>query len=349
MAGMSVATAGDNRACSALPACTTMRIHFSAFALPLLGLLASCGGGGGSSAQRIGQYFESAVFEAAQVKSYSNVVFSHRPNTGGVQFTSDARKSSELGTDQLTLLMDVWVPPNATSATPMPLVVFVHGGGFKEGGKEDRSADAVSYASTGFVTASVNYRLTPNNTDTAELRQTAIINGADDVMNAIRFLKKNAATYHIDTSRVAIVGTSAGGALALIDAVQADTLAGTTVDAAYTGVSATVQAVVSTGATLIDEQFDSDDLLTYDSTDAPVLMFHASPTDGTTGATWAGNVVPTCNAINGSGDSCTAIQAPTGCQALGQASCHTVPIGLTSKWWATIQPFLWNQLLLASM
>jgi len=321
-----------------------MRHYSSALILSLLGFLASCGGGG-SSAQRVGEYFQSAVFQAAQIRSYGNVEFSQRPNAGGEQYTSlpSDKCSASPGdaTGDLELLMDIWVPPNATSLTPMPLVVFVHGGGFSMGCKEERADDAMSYASAGFVTASVNYRLTPDNTDSAELRQTAIIQAADDVMNAIRFLKKNAATYHIDTSRVAIVGTSAGGALALVDAVEADTLTGTTVDSAYTGISAKVNAVVTTGATLVDDQFDSSSLLTYDSGDAPVLMFHANPTDGTTGATWNGNVVPTCNAINDAGDSCTAVSTPNGG--------HTVPIDLASKWWATIQPFLWTELLLDNL
>lgn len=318
-----------------------MRTYFSVLTLSLLGLLASCGGGGGNNARSVGDYFQSAVYQAAQIRSYGNVEFSQRPNAGGVQYTSDARMASELASGgDLKLVMDIWVPPNATSVTPMPLVVFVHGGGFQEGGKEDRTSDALSYASSGFVTASVNYRLTPHNNDgSAELRQAAIIEAADDVMNAIRFLKKNAATYHIDTSRVAIVGTSAGGALALIDAVQADELAGTTND--YTGYSAKVNAVVSTGATLIDEKFDSSSLLRFDASDAPVLMFHADPTDGTTGATWDGNVVPTCNSFNNAGDSCTKVPTPNGG--------HTVPIDLSSKWWATIQPFLWNELLLANL
>lgn len=318
-----------------------MRTYLSALTLSLLGFLASCGGGG-SGAQSVGDYFQTAVFRATQIKAYGDVAFSTRPNAGGVQYTSDARRQGELAAGgNLTLVMDIWVPPNATSATPMPLVVFVHGGGFNSGGKEDRTGDALSYASTGFVAASVNYRLTPNNTDSAELRQTAIIQAADDVMNAIRYLKKNAATYHIDTSRVAIVGTSAGGALGLIDAVEADTLGGTTVDSAYTGISAKVQAVVSTGATLIDDQFDSRPLLTFDSSDAPVLMFHADPTDGTTGATWDVNVAQTCDAFNNAGDTCTKIPTPNGG--------HTVPIDIASKWWSTIQPFLWNELLLANL
>lgn len=320
-----------------------MRHYSSALILSLLGFLASCGGGG-SSAQRVGEYFQSAVFQTVQIQSYGNVEYSRRPNAGGVQYTSDSRKASELGTSELRLLMDIWVPPNATSLTPMPLVVFVHGGAFKDGDKDDDyiAGDATSYASAGFVTASINYRLTPNNTDSAELRQTAITQATEDLMDAVRYLKKNAAKYHIDTTRIAVVGTSAGGGLALTLAVEADTLAGTSPYSAYTGISSKVQAVVTTGATLVDQYSDTSGLLHYDSTDAPVLLFHANPTDSTTGATWNGNVVPTCNNIIASGNSCTTVAQPN--------MTHTVSMNLLDKWWpAKIQTFLWTELLLDNL
>ena len=41
------------------------------------------------------------------------------------------------------------------STTPMPLVIFVHGGGYTQGGKEEKADDAIGYARAGFVTARV--------------------------------------------------------------------------------------------------------------------------------------------------------------------------------------------------
>lgn len=323
-----------------------MRLLPAALLLGLAAASSSCGGGGGG-AEVPTEHFKSAIYVASQLTTHTDVAFSTRANTAGQQYTSDTRKASELGTDALTLVMDIWVPPNATRTTPMPLVVFVHGGGFQAGGKEDRADDAKGYASTGFVTASVNYRLTDNNTASAERRRTAIVEAADDVMNAIRYLKKNASSYHIDTGRIAVVGTSAGGALALIDAIEPDTLAGTSND--HPGDSARVQAVVSTGATLIDAQFDASNLLGFDGDDAPVLMFHAYSVDGTTGATWDGNAQPTCDEINRSGNSCTPVKAPTGCTTGGQSACHTVTVALDGKWWPTIQGFLAQRLSLSSL
>jgi len=314
-----------------------MRSYLSVLVLSMLGLLASCGGGGQSS--QVFELFQGAVYQATELHQYGEVTYSHRPNRNGEQYTSDARKSQELGTGQLTLLMDVWVPPNATSTTPMPLVIFVHGGGYTQGGKDDEVDKATGYARAGFVTASINYRLTPDNTDSAELRTMAIVQASDDLLNAVRFLKVNAGTYHIDTSRIAIVGSSAGGGLALVAAIEGDpdVLAGTSSD--YPGISSHIAASVSTGATLIDDQFDSDPLLHYDRNDAPVLLFHTTPQDQTTGATWDGNVVPTKQRIDASGNSCTTIPTPD--------APHTVPLGIDSKWWPTVRDFLWDQLSLS--
>jgi acetyl esterase/lipase len=321
-----------------------MRTLVSAFAFSMLGLLSACGGGGGGGGESVGgEFFKSAVYQATQVKTYGNVEYSRRPNANGEQYTSDSRKASEIGTDELTLTMDIRVPPNATSVTPMPVVVFIHGGGYNGGDKNEDyiTGDSVSYAQSGFVTASINYRLTPDNTTSAERRQTAIVQATEDAMDAIRFLKKNASTYHIDASRVAIVGTSAGGGLALAIAVEADTLEGTSPYPPYAGISSKVQAVVTTGATLIDQYADNSGLLTYEASDAPVLLFHANPTDSTTGATWTGNVLPTCANIKGAGGSCTPV---------AQANMtHTASMNLFDKWWGTIQPFLWEKLLLASL
>lgn len=199
----------------------------------------------------------------------------------------------------------------------------IFGGGFIQGDKEGPADDANGYARAGFVTASINYRLTPDNHTGVNKRQTAISHAAEDLMNAVRFLKRNTGTYHVDISRVAIVGSSAGGVLALIDAVEP--------------------------ATLVDPLFAYDPGLTFNSSDAPVPLFHASPQDGATGATWTGNVEPTCASINGSGDSCTAVVAPKTTCTLGADNCHTVSMSLFAEWWPTIQPFLWERLTLGSV
>jgi dienelactone hydrolase len=313
-----------------------MRAYLTGLVLSITALLAACGGGGSSESS--GLMYQTMVYAASEISVTTNVPFSTRPNLGGRQYTSDARKNSEEGTGTLTLLMDIWVPPNNGSARP--LVVWVHGGGFRTGGKEARAEEALGYARAGYAAASVNYRLTPDNETNAATRTLAIQQATDDVMNAIRYLKANAARYRIDPTRIAIMGTSAGGAIALVDAVEYDTLDNTSSD--YPGQSAKVASVVSTGATLVDPLFDSDSYLSYNASDSPVLLFHTRPTDGTTGATWTGNVLPTKASIDNSGNTCTAVATP-------EVS-HTVSLAMDTAYWnSDIRDFLWSTLRLASL
>ncbi|MFD2450824.1 alpha/beta hydrolase fold domain-containing protein [Ideonella paludis] len=100
------------------------------------------------------------------------------------------------------------------------MVIFIHGGGFVAGSKEDNRGKALSYAQAGYVAATINYRLTPNNEVDAATRLRAMTQAAEDTANAVRYLKANAATYFIDTTRMATFGGSAGGALSLTNAIS---------------------------------------------------------------------------------------------------------------------------------
>lgn len=305
-------------------------------------LLSGCGGGSASVASGAipdSGLYASAQYSDTQLSVLTDVVFSTRPNAGGQQYTSDISKATELGGATLTLKLDIAVPPNATATHPQPLIVWIHGGGFSAGGKEDMRAAALSYARAGYVAATVNYRLTPNNMVDSATRLAAITQATEDVMNAIRFLKDNAALYHIDATRIATIGGSAGGGISLINAIEFDTLQNTASD--YAPTSAKVAAAISTGATLLDATANTDALLNYQADDTPVLLFHASPTDSVTGATWSGNVIPTRDRINASGNSCTlAAQADM---------THTTDLSLGSVWWPVLKPFLWDKLRLAGM
>jgi acetyl esterase/lipase len=167
----------------------------------------------------------------------------------------------------------------------------------------------------------------------------ALQQAMDDGMNAIRHLKANAAAYGIDPTRVATFGNSAGGAMSLVNAVEFDTLVNTVSD--YPGVSSRVQAAVSTGATLVDANASADAYVHYDSADSPVLLFHANPTDGTSGATWSGSVLPTQARINGSGNTCTLVAQPD--------RSHTVDLSLGGEYWPATRQFLWDKLRLAAL
>lgn len=124
------------------------------------------------------------------VKGYANLVYSVPP---GYQ----------------PLKLDLYAKP--AGSKPRPLVVYVHGGGWM-GGHSRNSGAFVDFprvladlAASGYVVASVNYRLS------GEARFPAAI---QDVKLALRWLRVHATDYGIDPDHVIIWGASAGGELA---------------------------------------------------------------------------------------------------------------------------------------
>ncbi|OYW73166.1 MAG: lipase [Verrucomicrobia bacterium 12-59-8] len=92
-----------------------------------------------------------------------------------------------------------------------PLIVYVHGGGWRAGSKED--VPIADLYDRGFAIASVDYRLSTQAVFPAQVH---------DIKAAIRFLRANAGFYHINASKIAIIGSSAGGHLAALVGVTND-------------------------------------------------------------------------------------------------------------------------------
>jgi acetyl esterase/lipase len=103
------------------------------------------------------------------------------------------------------LLMDIFMPVRPV-AKPTPAVLWVHGGGWERGAKNENSG-ALLLAAAGFVTASIDYRLSGEAPFPAAL---------EDCKCAIRYLRANSGNYSIDPNRIGVAGTSAGGNLALL-------------------------------------------------------------------------------------------------------------------------------------
>ncbi len=277
-------------------------------------------------------------YASSQLRQHFDVPYSIRTNEGGLQITSDSRASVETGNTTLTLLTDVFIPPNATASTPQPLLVWIHGGGLMAGSKETLRDVAEGYARAGYVVASINYRLTPALRADVSLKAKALVQASEDLMNAIRFLRVNAARFGIDSGRIATIGYSAGGEISMVNAIEADTLAGAASD--FPGESSHVSGAISTGATLVNNQWNSDAVLRYQSSDSPVLLMHADPVDGVTLATWRDNVLPTASRITGSGNRCTLASQPD--------RSHTADMSFGGAQFATIHAFLVKQLRLES-
>jgi acetyl esterase/lipase len=134
-----------------------------------------------------------------------------------------------------TQKLDIYVPTSGNR--PFPVVVDIHGGGFRLGSKDEASA-AINgaFLKAGFAVVPINYRLSGEAVFPAAVQ---------DSSAAVRFLRANAAKYNLDPKRIAASGASAGANLAALLGTAGDTK--TFVDPALgnANVSAEVQAVIA--------------------------------------------------------------------------------------------------------
>ena len=90
---------------------------------------------------------------------------------------------------------------NTTIKQEYPMVVFVHGGSWESGNKEEYAFVGQSLAQAGYVTAVINYRKAPEH---------VYPDYVEDTAQAIAWSYKNAKRFHANPERFAVVGHSAG-------------------------------------------------------------------------------------------------------------------------------------------
>lgn len=115
-----------------------------------------------------------------------------------------------LSSDKPYATLDIHQPNRHASCEPLPLLVWIHGGGFVAGDKTLNEEKITFFTQQGFVLASVGYRLSsPDN----PVKHPAQIT---DVANAVAWLKRHAGEYKARSDDTVVVGYSAGAYLALL-------------------------------------------------------------------------------------------------------------------------------------
>jgi len=135
-------------------------------------------------------------------------------------------------TPERDLALDLYLPARAP-ATPLPAIVFVHGGGWQAGLRDSHAPQAIRMAAQGFAGITITYRLTP-----VARYPAAVI----DAKAAVRWVRAHAAEYGIDPDRIAIAGGSAGGQIAALAGVSEGVAK---FEPEGGGVSSRVQAIVN--------------------------------------------------------------------------------------------------------
>jgi acetyl esterase/lipase len=102
------------------------------------------------------------------------------------------------GVDANLLSLDVYAPKDAKD---LPVMIYIHGGGWRTGDKRAVGVKPGYFTSRGFVFVSLNYRLVP---------AVDLLTQLQDSANAIGWVKQNIAKHGGDPTRLHLIGHSAG-------------------------------------------------------------------------------------------------------------------------------------------
>ena len=166
--------------------------------------------------------------------------------------------------------LDLYLPQSQASSTKLPLIIWVHGGGWKNGSK-DGFAHLNPLLERGLAVASINYRLSHHATFPAQIH---------DCKAAVRFLRKNAQRFGLNPEKFGVWGSSAGGHLVSLLGTSGEVseLEG---DLGTVGVSSRVQAVCDwfgpTDFLKMNEQAGATGKINHDAPGSPESLLVGAP------------------------------------------------------------------------
>jgi lysophospholipase L1-like esterase len=146
-------------------------------------------------------------------KRYKENVFTEVDSVSDIKYGSAINVKGE----KEDLLLDIIAPPKSDTLKKRPLLIYIHGGGFKNNSKKGvfSSLLCISFAKKGYVTASIDYRLRLESSSEIKDYHEALYRAQQDGRAAVRYFKKYADKYGIDSSQIFLTGSSAGSKTAL--------------------------------------------------------------------------------------------------------------------------------------
>lgn len=108
--------------------------------------------------------------------------------------------------------LDIVLPHDYRDRAPLPVIVYIHGGGWNKGDKSGYSKNP-ALLKQGYACVSINYRYLKDAFFPAQIQ---------DCKAAVRWLRAHADRYRLDPDRIGVFGTSAGGHLAAMLGVTGD-------------------------------------------------------------------------------------------------------------------------------
>ena len=125
--------------------------------------------------------------------------YNEEENPGKVFYYNEFRKGETYTYDEDCLFLNIRTPEDAAPDSKLPVLVYIHGGGFTGGCGHEKHFDGPVWAKKGVISVTVNYRLGPMGNY-----------GIYDQIAAIKWVKANISAFGGDGDRITIMGQSAG-------------------------------------------------------------------------------------------------------------------------------------------
>ena len=142
--------------------------------------------------------------------------YNEEENLKKIFYYNEFRKGETYTYDEDCLFLNVFTPDSAKAGDKLPVLVYIHGGGFTGGCGHEKHFDGPVWPASGIIGVTLNYRLGPMGfVCLPQLREEAGFTGnygLHDQMTAISWVKDNIAAFGGDPENITIMGQSAGAA-----------------------------------------------------------------------------------------------------------------------------------------
>jgi len=139
-------------------------------------------------------------------------LISHLLMAGDYNEFLDIKYKNSTETDKQHQVLDIVMQTD--TSTYSPVIIYIHGGSWNSGDKNGTRYKAEFFTENGFVFVSINYRLSPNPPDTANKNRVMFPAHAMDAAAAVRWVYDSIPQFFGDTSRIYLLGHSAGAQIA---------------------------------------------------------------------------------------------------------------------------------------
>lgn len=153
--------------------------------------------------------FFAAAINVQSQQRYQSEIFSSIDSVTNIEYG----QALNIKGNKEKLLLDIYMPTaQMDTIKKRPVLLFIHGGGFQNNSKTGGFSNmlCLSFAKRGYVAVSIDYRLGIENDKSNADYAAALYRAQQDGKAAIRYLRKYANLYNIDTAQIFITGSSAG-------------------------------------------------------------------------------------------------------------------------------------------